>query len=150
MPGSNIFTNAFGYLNEQQLARLKKFLTVSTTEPLILGLHHHLGNPVVALKGKVRVLDRGLTLCNADALLRALPDARSYVAFNGHRHIHYTGLIDGRVTVISGESTTLGNSVETNEAKENTDPSIARYKLSWLPSGDFEGFERLPELSLKK
>lgn len=114
-------------------------LEISNT-PVIIALHHHIG---VRSKG---LLDRGLSLCNPDDFLSIFPTGRSYVSFNGHRHMHYTGAIDGRITVVSGASTTLGNEVKIDEAKVCKLPRIARYELFWKENGDFKGLKRLPNL----
>jgi 3',5'-cyclic AMP phosphodiesterase CpdA len=170
MPGSNIVTNAFGAVNERQIVRAQRILQKleELKVPTIVALHHHIGNPAgrgfqvkertpdsgptlsypesPALLVKDRIFDRGLTLCNVENLLKIFRKDRSYIVFNGHRHMHYTGIVDGSITVVSGASTTLGNCKDTIDALEDRTPVIARYSLDWDESGSFRGLNRLESL----
>jgi hypothetical protein len=115
--------------------------------PTIVALHHHIGNPDGgSFHGKDRIFDRALTLCNVENLLKIFREGRSYIVFNGHRHMHYTGTVDGSITVVSGASTTLGNCRDTTDALEDRTPVIARYSLDWEESGSFRGLNRLENL----
>jgi 3',5'-cyclic AMP phosphodiesterase CpdA len=139
MPGTNVTNNAFGELSKRQLCAAQRVIE-SIKTPIIIGLHHHLGNPPDRLPGIwTRFLDRALTLGNPEALLRILPNERSYIVFNGHRHLRYAGVIDNRVTVISGPSTTLGNAATTSPKERK--PQIGRYELSWDKDGNFTHFQ---------
>jgi hypothetical protein len=162
LPGSNIATNAFGEVNKRQIV-IGKAVLADKHEPWIVGLHHHIGNPVSSmvrrpggvilrtpgmevLRGLARLFDRALTLSNVEQFLGIFPTGRGHVVFNGHRHMHYTGVIDEKVTVVSGASTTLGNCCDTSDEYATNLPSIARYSLNWDTDGNFSGLKRLGSL----
>jgi hypothetical protein len=138
MKGTNIVTNAFGELNKRQLVLCEALIKDNPKLRVILSLHHHLGNPKEGLpKFQDRLLDRGLTIRNPEDLVKALPASRSFVVFNGHRHIAYTGVIDKRITAISGPSATLGNSGVPRETRK---PRIGMYELMWDEKDSFTHF----------
>ena len=139
MPSSNSITNAFGELSAAQLASISEILR-SAQKPVILCLHHHLcnptGNELKGWKWSARAADRGLTMLNAGDLFMKLPDEVRYVAFNGHRHLGYSRLIEKRVSVISGPSTTLGDD---NISAGPRTAGFGVYELSWDVDGNFVG-----------
>jgi hypothetical protein len=99
-----------------------------------------LGSPAAGVTGKLvdRLFDRALTLSNAEAFLKVFPASRSFVLFNGHRHMHYVNeRINGNVTAISGPSTTLGNCLEDKPVRR---PSFGTYALRWNLDGTFRNY----------
>ena len=139
MPSSNPITNAFGELSRAQLASISEILR-SAQKPVILCLHHHLcdptGNELKGWKWSARAADRGLTMLNVGDLFMKLPAEVRYVAFNGHRHLGYSRLIEKRVSVISGPSTTLGDD---NVSAGPRAAGFGVYELSWDGDGNFVG-----------
>jgi hypothetical protein len=137
MPSSNPITNAFGELSAAQLASISEILR-STQKPVILCVHHHLcdptGNELKGWKWSARAADRGLTMLNAGDLFMELPEEVRYVAFNGHRHLGYSRLIEKRVSVVSGPSTTLGDD---NVSAGPRAAGFGVYELSWDGEGNF-------------
>ncbi|MGA2647922.1 MAG: hypothetical protein ABSF15_24755 [Candidatus Sulfotelmatobacter sp.] len=137
MAGTNIETNAFGELNERQILLCAELIKNHPQRPMVLSLHHPLGNPKKRLPKGDWILDRGSSIRNAEALIGILPAQRSFVIFNGHRHLAYTGIIDGHITAISGPSATLGNSGVPGEKRK---PGIGMYGLMWDDRGSFTHF----------
>ena len=80
-----------------------------------------------------RLFDRALTLMNAVDFVSMLPADRKFPAFNGHRHIEYTGEIDDRLVVVAGPSSTMGNALE---AEEKRFPHFSTYDLRWDNKGN--------------
>ncbi len=87
--------------------------------------------------GKDVWFDRALTLLNPVKFLESLPPGKPFVVFNGHGHLGYTGIVDDRITVISGPSTTLGDAKKKREERQ---PQIGVCELWWKENGDFECF----------
>jgi hypothetical protein len=135
LPNSNVVTNAFGYLNERQVLLAKELLEEIAEQkyPVVIAAHHHIGNPPDDLmpRGKQVFQDRGLTLANPMDLLGALPRQREYILFNGHRHLRYSGKT-GNLTVISGPSTTLGDSAKKVAERRS---GFGLYGLDWDSNG---------------
>lgn len=143
LPSSNIATNAFGFLNERQAMLTKELLSffAENGRPVVIAMHHHVGNPPAGLmpKGKDAWQDRGLTLANPMGLLGSLPSHRTQILFNGHRHRRYVGKIENLV-VVSGPSTTLGDSCQ--EAGKRR-PGFGLYGLTWASDSSLrQAYER--------
>jgi hypothetical protein len=138
MLGTTIFNNAFGEIGKRQISRIRNILD-STESPVIISLHHHMGNPPEEAlpTGKDAWFDRALTLLNPVKFLESLPPGKPFVVFNGHRHLGYTGIVDDRITIISGPSTTLGDAKKKREERQ---PQIGVYELWWKENGDIDCF----------
>jgi Calcineurin-like phosphoesterase len=133
-----ILDNAFGFVDERQLKVLRRFAddAIRSRHPVVLAVHHHLGNPPESerVRGLEVFEDRALTLTNALELIGSLPVARRWLAFNGHRHIAYTAIAGSRVIAIAGASSTLGDAREGAAAE----PWIGLFRVRWTVDGDLD------------
>ena len=98
-------------------------------EPCVLALHHHVGLPGFFEQGLVK---RAMAFIDARQLLETLPQERSSVLFNGHRHWRYMGRVGRRLEVVSGPSTTFGDSAP-GGADPRAEAGFGVYKVGWRP-----------------
>jgi len=127
--GYSIADNAFGRISEDALLRFEKLLAHFSTQPIIIGLHHHLALPKFSLKPLTGFQIRMMMLQNAPSFLRLLAHNRNFVVFHGHLHIGYRLVIDDHIQIVSAPSTTLG------DERLGTGPSFAEYEISVSSEG---------------
>jgi 3',5'-cyclic AMP phosphodiesterase CpdA len=138
---SNIFTNAFGEIGADQLTRVRRFLDAHPNEPVILAVHHHVGNPERMISGLIdRLMDRALTLTNAVEFVDSLPPDRRFPLFNGHRHLAYMGSIGDKLIAVAGPSSTMGDALQAPAARL---PELKAYHIYWNEGGNVCGMEEL-------
>jgi hypothetical protein len=141
LPGSNIFTNAFGWVSPAQLQRARRFLEEHSGDRVVIALHHHMGNPEAVIGDfRARLMDRALTLENGYEFTSALPASRIYPVFNGHRHIRYIGQIDHRLIAVARPSTTMGNALQKDGPRP---PGFGRYELYWDELNNLSGIREM-------
>lgn len=75
----------------------------------LFAFHHHLVLPLVPKKRRERLIVKGMVLLDAPAVFEQLCTYAPTVVFHGHRHVRYVCSIDGKIEVVSGPSTTLGD-----------------------------------------
>lgn len=104
-PTATSASNAFGWVDIQQLNKLRLLLRANPNRRFMLVLHHQ----IVDFEGVAsRWRDDAATiLINRDELMRALSEAKNgIVVFHGHRHIDAVGEV-GNMLVISAPSAAL-------------------------------------------
>jgi len=120
-----IMTNAFGRLGEEQLARLRRLFELHPDTMCIIALHHHAGLPGSFDRG---IINRVSTLIDARPFFAVLPNGRHGVLFNGHRHWRYMASFEDRSHVVSGPSTTFG---ESRPGADATRAGFGSYDIVW-------------------
>jgi hypothetical protein len=109
----SLFTSGYGYLEDDQLARLVEIVHRVPAKVVILLIHHHVGFPSgimrSVLKHHTALQIKALQLKNSQSLMSILEAHNEQViVFHGHKHIGYNA-IRNNVTVISGPSIAYGD-----------------------------------------
>ncbi|HTC22635.1 MAG TPA: metallophosphoesterase [bacterium] len=109
---TGIVDNALGELPLSALGRLDSMREKFGQGPVLYSLHHHVALPHFnqGFLGEVQV--DMMALLNAGDFIQKLLAQGPSVVFHGHRHIGYTGILNGKIQILSAPSTTLGNELE--------------------------------------
>lgn len=125
--GLDLLTNAYGLIGRSQLRRLRLMLPQLSGTPFVVAMHHHLGVQPVGKTFKDRVFERAMPLIDGGSLVKAL-GGEGCVVFNGHRHVSYFARIGGRIQIIAGPSTTLGDE---SGRRPRGELGFGVYELAW-------------------
>jgi hypothetical protein len=109
---TGIVDNALGELPPSALEQLESMRERFGKGPVLYSLHHHVALPHFhqGFLGEVQV--DMMALLNAEDFIQKLLAQGRSVVFHGHRHIGYTGVLNGKIQILSAPSTTLGNELE--------------------------------------
>jgi hypothetical protein len=122
----SIVNNALGRLTQDSLARLTAMQKHYRGWAQFYTLHHHVAMPPFRSGFFGDVQSDMMVLLNAADLIQRLPNTGKTVVFHGHRHIGYTGLLNGNIQIISAPSGTLGNEKLTPDKRT---PGFYSYRM---------------------
>jgi 3',5'-cyclic AMP phosphodiesterase CpdA len=125
----DIVSNAFGEVDEPQLARLKELFDRYGSWSKVILIHHHLALPPFHETLLNAFFARLMVLINAGDVLSLLMGRHEIAVFHGHRHVGFRGTIEGSIQVIAAPSTSLGDEA-TGEP-----PCVQYYDLHRSPAG---------------
>lgn len=125
---TGIVDNALGELSPEALERLDEMHRQLASRPVIHTHHHHVALPSFKNGFLGDVQADMMALLNAGDLVRRLLERGSSVVFHGHRHIGYEGTLNRKLQILSAPSTTLGNELHPEWARN---PGFYSFRVSY-------------------